>query len=282
MTTSPYVRSARAYGEPAGIRLITALESLGLEIFTVGQAASQGASLGLTRSHTITLLHQLAVGGWLTRVKKGLYAINDPLTQQPRAHPYAIGASIVTPSAVSHWSALQHWGLTAQIPMTITLSSPTRTFPPTDEARGGERPVWLVAGNRYEFIAIARPRFFGVTSVWVSERDQVPIYDAERALLDTFQHFHVFGSLSVALEILEDHLSAIDPKRLAEYARRLGVVAVAKRVGWALEQVGVVPEVLEPLRDYPARGDSPLDPGRPARGRHNSTWNIIENLHDDE
>lgn len=203
------------------------------------------------------------------------------MTRLPKAHPFAIGAAIVSPSAVSHWSALQHWGLTDQIPATVTLSSPTRTFPPADEAdERSSRPAWTVAGVRYEFVAITRPRFFGVTQVWVNERNQVPIFDRERALLDAFHHFHIFGSLSVALEILEAHLAEIDVRRLVEYAVRLDVAAVAKRLGWALEKLGVPPDVLAPLRSYPARGDSPLDPGRPARGRHNPTWHVIENLHD--
>ncbi|MBI4495212.1 MAG: hypothetical protein HY690_20750 [Chloroflexi bacterium] len=237
--------------------------------------------LGLSPRHTITLLHRLAAGGWLTRIKKGLYAINDPVTRLPKAHPFAIGAAIVSPSAISHWSALQHWGLTEQLPTTVTLSSPIRTFPPADEADGhGSRPVWSVAGMRYEFVAIARPRFFGVTQVWVNERNQVPMFDRERALLDAFHHFHIFGSLSVALEILETHLKDIDVHRLVEHAVRLDIAVVVKRLGWALEELGVTADVLAPLRSYPSKGDSPLDPGRPARGRHNPTWRVIENLHD--
>ncbi len=237
--------------------------------------------LGPSPRHTLKLLHKLATSGWVTRVKKGLYAINDPVTKLPKAHPFAIGAAIVTPSAVSHWSALQHWGLTEQIPATVTLSSPERTFPPAGEADGlGRRPAWAVAGVRYELVTITKPRFFGVTQVCVNERNQVPIFDRERALLDAFRHFHIFGSLSVALEILEDHLAEIDVDRLVEYAVRLDVAAVVKRLGWALEEIGVPAEVLDPLRAYPAKGDSPLDPGRPARGRHNPTWHVIENLHD--
>jgi len=63
-----------------------------------------------------------------------------------------------------------------------------------------------------------------------------------------------------------------------QYAVRLDVAAVAKRLGWALDEFGVTAGVLAPLRSYPAKGDSPLDPGRPARGRHNPTWHVIENL----
>jgi predicted transcriptional regulator of viral defense system len=211
-----------------------------------------------------------------------LYAINDPVTKLPKAHPFAIGAAVVSPSAISHWSAFQHWGLTEQVPSVVTVSSPTRTFPPSDEvADAGSKPAWVVAGVRYDFISITAPRFFGATEVWVSERNRVPVFDRERALLDAFCHFHVFGSLSVALEILEGHLEEIDAPRLVDYAVRFGVAAVVKRVGWSLDRLGVPADVLAPLRTYPAKGDSPLDPGRRARGHHNTTWRVIENLGDE-
>ncbi len=271
----------RPYGEPAGIRLIAALEGVGTDPFTAAQAVREGSALGFTRTHTIKLLHLLTMGGWIIRIKKGLYAVNDPVTKAPKAHPYAIGSALVTPSAVSHWSALQHWGLTEQIPATVTLTSPVRTFPPVGQEQGsGGHPAWVVAGVRYQVIAVTKARFFGVTQVWVNERNQVSIYDRERALLDAFHHFHVFGSPSVALEILETHLADLDVDRLVQYATRLGVTAVVKRLGWALDRFQMPPSALKPLRVFPAKGESPLDPGRPARGRHNPTWNVIENLHD--
>ena len=283
MVTLTYQEGASRppYGETAGGRLITALEGAGSDPFTAFQAAREGTTLGLTRTHVIRLLHLLAAGSWITRVKKGVYAINDPVTKAPKAHPFAIGAMLVTPSAVSHWSALQHWGLTEQIPATVSLSSPKRTFPPASGSEGGgARPAWVVGGVRYEVVAVTRARFFGVTQVWVNERNQVPIFDRERALLDAFLHFHVFGSLSTALEVMEAHLADIEVDRLVRYAVQLKVVAVVKRVGWALERLKVAPSVLKPLRAYPAKEESPLDPGRPARGRHNPAWHVIENLND--
>lgn len=282
MVTRTYQEGASRppYGETAGVRLITALEGAGIDPFTASQAAREGAALDLARPHVIGLIHLLRTGGWITRVKKGVYAINDPATRAPRAHPFAIGAALATPSAISHWSALQHWGLTEQVPATVTLSSPKRTSPPAGGPSGGARPAWVVAGVRYEVIAVSKARFFGVSQVWVSERNQVAILDQERALLDTFLHFHIFGSLSTGLEILEAHLADIEVDRLVRYAVQLRVAAVVKRVGWALERLKVAPPVLEPLRAYPAKEESPLDPGRPSRGRHNSTWHVIENLND--
>lgn len=281
MTMPSYTTSApRAYGELAGTQLLTALEAAGHDPFTVAQATGEGANIGLSARHVASLLHRLAASGLVTRLKKGVYALSDPVTRLPRAHTFAIGTALVTPSAISHWSALQHWGLTEQIPSTIMLSSPTRTFPPSGQAEAGSsRKAWVVAGTRYEVVTVTDGRFFGIAHAWVSERNQVAIFDGERALLDAFHHFHVFGSLSVGLDILETHLAELDLVRLARYAEQLQVTAVVKRLGWALERLGASSEVLDPLRVYPARGDAPLDPGQPARGRHNRTWRVIENLH---
>ncbi len=267
------------YGDPIGVRLLTALEGIGAELFTTADAVNSGAGLGLSSAHVYSLLHRLAASGRVTRAKRGVYALNDPVTRAPRAHPFAIGASLVTPSAVSHWSALQHWGLTEQIPATVTLSSPSRTFPATSaEDRSDGRPAWVVEGVTYEFVSIRASRFFGSARAWVNERNRIPIFDRERALLDTFHHFRIFGSLSVALEILEAHLAEIDIERLVAYAARIDIGAVAKRVGWALETLGVGPERLAPLRADLSKGDTPLDPGLPARGHHNPVWHVIENL----
>ncbi len=104
MATQPYEEiEARGYGEPVGIRLLAAMEGSGADLFTTSQAISEGARLGLTAGHATTIVHRLVAAGWITRVRKGLYAINDSVTRLPKAHPFAIGTAMVAPSAVSHW-----------------------------------------------------------------------------------------------------------------------------------------------------------------------------------
>lgn len=279
MMTMPSHINPRRYGDPLGTQLVTMLESGSVDPFTSGDAEREAALLGISRGHTLKLLTQLTAAGRLTRLKKGLYALNNPATKQPRAHPFAIGTALVTPSAVSHWSALQHWGMTEQIPGTVTLSSPRRTYPPSgDTTPPGEHRAWLVAGARYQVVSVVTAKFFGITDVWIDERSRVPVFDRERALLDAFQHFHIFGSLSAGLSILDEHLTELDLNLLARYALRLEVTAVIKRVGWSLARLHVPREALEPLLAYPAKGDTPLDPGRPPHGRHDPVWRIIENM----
>ena len=145
------------------------------------------------------------------------------------------------------------------------------------EAARGLR-AWVVAETRYQVVSIVEGRFFGGTDVWMDERSRVPVFGRERALLDAFQHFRVFGSLSVGLGILDDHLEDLDLDRLVHHAIRLDVGAVVKRLGWALERLEVPQRTLEPLLTYPVKGDAPLDPRKPSRGHHDRRWQVIENL----
>jgi len=98
MATSTYSEDQRRrYGELAGVRLLGALEAAGLDPFT----AAEGATLGLSARHVASLLHRLSASALVTRLKKGVYAVNDPVTRLPRAHPFAIGIALVTPSAIA-------------------------------------------------------------------------------------------------------------------------------------------------------------------------------------
>ena len=101
---------------------------------------------------------------------------------------------------------------------------------------------------------------------------------SERALLDAFHHFSVFGSFAETLGLLEEHLGDLELDRLIAYAGRIGIGTVAKRVGWALERLGISLSQLESLRAHLTDGDAPLDPGLPPHGRHDPTWRVIENL----
>lgn len=106
----------------------------------------------------------------------------------------------------------------------------------------------------------------------------MPIFDRERTILDMFHHFQIFGSMSTALHVLDEHLDDLDLERLASYALRMRVTAIIKRLGWALDMLAAPPSVLEPLRAYPAKEEAPLDPGLASRGAHNGRWQVIENL----
>lgn len=267
----------RRYGG-LGVALLRALADQGRATFTVADAREASRAVGVADSYLSVLLHRLQRAGLVRRLKHGTYALSTGLPGFPEAHPFALGMALVQPSAISGWAALNHHGLTEQIPRIITLTTPKRIVTPA--MRGAVRTapsIWQVAGQTFELVTVVPHHFYGDEEIWLGDV-RVRMFDRERALLDCFALPRRFGGVAEGLGILEEHLQQLDLERLAAHARRYGKAAVARRVGYALEHVGAAPEVVESLRAVPMQGARPLDPTRPARGKRNRRWGLIENL----
>jgi len=279
------------YGETLGIRLLQELAARGLFIFSIEEAKMVAGDLGIDEGYGPQLLSQLVTGGWLRRLRRGLYAGLGRLPGWVDVHPFAVATRLVSPAAISHWSALHHHGLTEQVPRHVTASTPRKVVTPSMRApsaaqrregrKAGEeggKHLWETNGVAYEYFTVTRDRFFGIEEIWVDEHFRVPIYDKERSLLDGFVAPRVFGSLSEPLGILEEHLGSLDLEKMVGYAVRLGKASIARRLGWALDRLGVPSRVTDPLVRIPMDGVKVLDPTRPYEGRDDDQWMIRENV----
>jgi predicted transcriptional regulator of viral defense system len=214
----------------------------------------------------------------VNRVKNGAYAFAGFLPGLADAHAFGIAMALVEPCAVGGWSALNHHGLTEQIPHVITLITPKRVVTPAMRGVSQTAPsVWEVAGQRYEIVSTVAANFFGHEEVWLGG-SRVQILDRERALLECFASPRKFGSLSEAFGILEEHLHEIDVQRLVMHATRFSKRVVAKRIGYALERFGAASDIIEPLRALPMIGYRSLDPTKKATGPRNRRWQVVLNL----
>lgn len=275
-------RITDTYGQTLGTKLLRELAGRGLFVFTMEEVKEVAAGLDIPAGYLPQLLSRLAASGWLMRLRRGLYAGTGALPGEAEIHPFAIATSLVTPSAISHWSALHHNGLTEQVPQRVMASAPKRIVTPSmrvgSDLPRGDKHAWEVNGLRYEYVTTTAERFFGIEEVWVDEHFKVPIYDKERSLLDGFAAPRLFGSLGEILGILEAHRDELDLKKLAGYGLRYGKASVAKRLGWALERVGAPQRVTAPLADLPMAGLRSLDPTRPLQGSHDARWMVVNNL----
>jgi predicted transcriptional regulator of viral defense system len=288
------------YSETLGIKLLRELAGRGIFIFTTEEAKTVAADLAIPETYLPQLLSRLAAGGWLLRLRRGLYAGMGKLPGAVEIHPFAVATNLVSPSAISNWSALHHHGLTEQVPRRVTASSPKKVVTPSmrevrsrsrhpeadlaaresgrEDERGAGRHTWEINGVEYEYHTVTADRFFGIEEVWIDEHFRVPIYDKERSLLDCFALPRHFGGLGKALGILEEHASELDLERLTQYALRYGKASVAKRLGWALDRAGIPLRVTAPLANLPMDGMRLLDPTRPRGGRYDERWMVQENL----
>lgn len=258
--------------------LLRALAEQGHATFTRAQAHDASRTLGVADSYLNVLLHRLERSGFVRRLKHGTYALATGLPGFPEAHPFALGMALVEPSAISGWAALNHHGLTEQIPRLIELTTPRRVVTPAMRGATTLAPaVWEAAGQKFEIVSVVKAHFFGDEALWLGN-SRVRVFDRERVLLECFALPRRFGGLAEGLAILDEHLSELDLERLVAHAERYGKAATARRLGYVLEQVGAAPEFVERLRAVPMQGRRPLDPTRASRGGLNRRWGLIENL----
>lgn len=267
--------------EHQGMRLLRQLRLQGKGIFSMQDIKEAAHSVDIPPSQLNRLLFNLNKQGWLVRLKRELYAGVASLPGTIDAHPFAIATHLVQPSAISHWSAMQHHGLTEQIPHTITCSTYQKVVTPSmrnNTANDRLKHGWEIQGIRYEYFTVKKQHFFGIEKVWIAQDLLIPITDKERTLLDVFIYAKHFGGIGEALGALENALSTLDIDKLVKYTIEYDQIATIKRLGWALDYLEVSQQQYQPLLEKITSYYCLLDSEQPAEGPYNKKWKIRNNL----
>ena len=270
--------SARPKRSMVGVELVRLLAQSGDRIFTTARARELAPRVGLRDAYVGEALYHLRRNGWITSLRRGLYALSYTVPGVASVHEYEVAMALVQPAAISHWSAFNHHGLTEQIPWktfvltTTEASVPARSISDGDDGDRG----YQAGGMWYQFIQTRPERFFGVERIWVGEA-RVSITSLERTLLDGLAMPRYCGGFGDVVYAFGEAASRMDVDRMVVDAPRLGV-AVAKRLGWVLETQGIEGPHLEQLAALPVKGYRKLDANGPGRGTYNGRWMLQENL----
>lgn len=261
-----------------GMRLIRALAAGGDRVFSTGRARQLAPSVGLSDGYLRQALHHLTKSGWLVRLRKGLYALSATVPGVTGAHEFEVAMALVSPAAISHWSALHYHGLTEQVPRQVfVLTTAGASVPQSRSLKHGGRRSGIQAGEAaYRFVRVKPERFFGTQQVWVGEA-RVTVTDPERTLLDGLMKPQYCGDFAEVLHAFEARGSGLDVDRIIGYALRLDATT-PKRLGWVLERQGIRAARLGPLAKAPIKGYRTLDPTGPRKGACNRRWMIQQNL----
>lgn len=247
-----------------GIRLLRHLVSLGFKIFTIQQAQEAAKALKINPNYVRQALHLLVKDNWIIRLKRGVYALCTETGFSEPPHEFEITMALVSPCAISHWTAMHYHHLTQQTPNTIFAITPTTTSIPRS-----------IPKKKYHFVKIKKECYFGLESFWI-DHALVQITDPERTLLDGLMNPQYCGDFQEVLYAFKMHRQ-MNLKRIIHYALKLDR-SVAKRLGWVLEKLGVDDSRLKELLILPIKGYRKLDPTGPMKGPYNKKWMIQENI----
>jgi predicted transcriptional regulator of viral defense system len=238
--------------------------------------ADVGSITGLSAASSRNLVHKAERRGLVTRLKPGLYNLVPFELGRATRHidsPYLIARELAgaAPYFLSHGTALELHRMATRPSLTIHVSCARRVRPQT------------VGGYDFRFVHITPAQEFGVTKHWIDKERFVMISDMERTIIDGLMHPAFAGGITEVAKGLWMKRDALKAERLVDYALRLDVGAVVRRLGFLLERYGLADAAtLEPLRARLTATYQRLDPLLPAEGAFLSRWRLQLNVTPEE
>jgi predicted transcriptional regulator of viral defense system len=228
------------------------------------------------------VLTQLINNGVVVRLKSGLFRIVPfelGFEREYLGDPYIIARELVFSGHkgaqeryyLSHGSAFDLHQMTTQLQLIVYVSSPRMIRSCT------------IQGTEFRFVRCKVEDLFGITEMWVDKNEKVQVSDLERTLLDGLKQPAYCGGISEVAKGFSMKLQEILPQKLIDYAIRLDVGAVNRRLGYLMElyQIGSRTHwdfLQKTLTDKYLL----LDPELPAEGHHIAKWRLKLNIPEEE
>jgi predicted transcriptional regulator of viral defense system len=231
---------------------------------------------GLRPALASSLLHKAAKRGLVSRLQRGVWVLVPPelgSATEYAGNPYLVAQRLVcdAPHFISHASAMEIHRMVTQ-PQFVVFASSTKRF--------ANRTLH---GTEFRFVLIKPNHFFGTTKHWVTKQESVDISDLERTVIDGLRQPEYCGGVTEVAKGLWMRHADMQPAKLVDYALRLRVGAVTRRLGYLLELYGIAPEhALARLRQSLTSTYQPLDPILPREGPHLGRWRLQVNIPPEE
>lgn len=231
---------------------------------------------GLSEASARSFVRKLVDRGVAARLKPGLYVLVPfELGRERRytGNPLIVAREIMHGQDyyLSHATAMEIHGMTTQPQLMIMVTTPVPRRPLT------------ALGVEFRFVRCRRRHLFGLTEHWVTKQEKVRVSDVERTIIDGLKQPEHCGGLTEVAKGLWMRREAMNVSRLVQYARRIGVGAVVRRLGFLLEtyEMAAAPD-LDRLRKGLTATYVRLDPVLPAEGKRLRRWRLQLNVDPEE
>jgi len=254
---------------PQAARLIAELHERGKTLFShadVEEITSLPAKSA--RNFVASLVHR----GVVTRLKPGLFILVPFELGHERDYlgsPYVVARELVggTDYYVSHASAMDLHQMVTQ-PRLVVYTTTTQAIRPR-----------VVLDTEFRFVRSKPANLFGSTEHWVTKTEKVQVSDLERTIIDGLKQSEYCGGFTEIAKGFWMRRDDIDHGRLIDYALRLDVGAVIRRLGFLLETFEMdAPRLQEKL----TATYTLLDPLLPDEGKYTARWRLRVNVDPDE
>jgi predicted transcriptional regulator of viral defense system len=241
------------------------------EIITLEGAA---AALDLDRRSATRRLSALVAAGWLSRVRRGVFAVK-PLDSAPgvavgEEDPWALAMEVFAPCYIGGWSAAAHLNLTEQL-FRVTL---VVTMAPV------RRSNVNVGSSSFHLVRQTRSDASGLLTVWRG-RSPIRVSGVERTIADSCVTPSWAGGGRSLIDIFR---SAVETKQIS--AERMAAQLQHRVSGASLGRLGYLVErywpdaqdVLQVAKEKRGTGNVRFDPSVADKGRLVRRWGLWLNV----
>lgn len=254
-------------------RLVTTLHDQGSTLFSNADVrAITGLSAKAARNFAAALVRR----GVATRLKPGLFILVPYELGSERdylGNPFVVARELAgDPDCyISHASAMEVHQMVTQPQLVVYVTSPRSVRPRT------------VLGTEFRFVRCKPEHLFGVTDHWATKTEKVRVSDLARTVIDGLKQSEYCGGFTEVAKGFWMRRDDIDPDRLVDYALRLDVGAVVRRLGFLLESFEVdAPHAVRRLRERLTASYAVLDPMKPDEGKYLARWRLRLNVEPEE
>ena len=263
---------AKTLGSKAA-SLIAALYDEKLSIFRLKDVQK---ILAIRKPSATNFVRKLVNRGVASRLKPGLFILVPFELGKEREY---LGEPLIAAREIaggkgyyfSHGSAMQIHQMLTQ-PQLLVYASVLKP----------RRPVHVL-GAEFQFIHTPKKYFFGVTDHWATKEMQVKVSNLEKTVIDGLRQPEYCGGLTEVAKGLWMRRQDMNPDRLIEYAKKTGIGAVIRRLGYLMElyKIGTAQNI-DALRHSLTETYMRLDPRLPTEGKFLSRWRLQLNVSPEE
>jgi predicted transcriptional regulator of viral defense system len=254
-------------------QLVARLHERGRPLFT---HADVEAITHLQAKSARNLIAALVRRGIATRLKPGLFILVPFELGREREYlgdPYVVARELAdTPDYyLSHVSAMTLHQMVTQPQLAVFVTSPKAIRPR------------MVLGTEFRFVRCKARDMFGIVEHWATKTERVRVSDLERTVIDGLKQPEHCGGITEVAKGFWMRRESLDTRKLVDYALRLDVGAVVRRLGFLLEVFEVAaPAELDRLHARMTSTYAVLDPVMPAEGPYQARWRLRVNVEPDE
>jgi Predicted transcriptional regulator len=214
------------YLGPMENKLLFTLEEQDRLVFTIADAKKVLASSDPSVKNVIYRLKQK---NRVKEIETGKYLLSPAkagIDGYWSEHTFKLIHSLIDEYYVSYWSALNHWGMTEQMPVTVYVVIKKR-----------KRDIRF-DGQLIKFVTVSPGKFFGSTQEKLGDC-RFNVASREKTIIDCLDRLEYSGGIVEVAKCLWNARDELDFDTLSGYTMRFQVESVWRRLGFLMELLGM-------------------------------------------